>query len=404
MNLRVQDVIVPNAGERQRPSIPKRELLRLALFYGIAGFGGGYSVLAQLRRRLVDEKAWLDADEFLVLAELSKSLPGTPATSLLALLGQRVGGTIGGLVAACAFLLPSMILMIGFGAAYGFLRNVAALAVFFDGMNAAMVGVVAATTLDLARSALKNRYDVAAAVACGALLATRVVTEPIVALAAIAIGVARAAARPKPPPDGQPPPLSERLHGFIPLPIVFLGAGLGVIAGLVRVFGPIGVLTFGGGLAMVPAIEHRVVVEQHWIGPKTFADAVALGQVTPGPVAICATFIGYRVGGVVGALVASVAMFGPAIALALVVGSSVDRFRRSPFVVSALRALAPAVIGMLVAATYSLARNGIDDRLDIGLAIVAFALGVFWRRLSPLWLLLGGGLIHLLATQLHLPM
>ena len=160
-------------------------------------------------------------------------------------------------------------------------------------------------------------------------------TEPAIAVAAIGFGVVRAVSNLKKlPPSGDPPPKSERLHGVSPW-LLLLGSGVGAIAGLVRVFGPIGVMTFGGGLAMIPAIEHTVVVEQHWIDPKTFADAVALGQITPGPVAICATFIGYRVGGIVGALVATLSMFGPAIALALAAGHSVERFRRSPLVESA---------------------------------------------------------------------
>jgi hypothetical protein len=103
--------------------IPLGAVFRLALYYGIAGFGGGYSVLAQLRPDLVARRKWLTDEDFFVLAELSKSLPGTPATNLLALLGQRVAGVKGGFIAAGGFLLPSTILMIGCGAAYSLFRN-----------------------------------------------------------------------------------------------------------------------------------------------------------------------------------------------------------------------------------------------------------------------------------------
>src|SRR6185312_4750395 len=127
-------------------------------------------------------------DEFLVLAELSKSLPGTPATSLLALLGQRVAGVRGGIIAAGTFLLPSTILMIACGAAYSMVRAAAGLSLFFDGMNAAMVGIVGAVTLDLGKSALRSRRDVGLATLCGLLLATRLVSEPILAVAAAVTG------------------------------------------------------------------------------------------------------------------------------------------------------------------------------------------------------------------------
>ena len=373
-------------------------IFRIALYYGVAGFGGGYSVLAQLRRDLVERRKWVSGEEFLVLAELSKSLPGTPATSLLALLGQRVGGLRGGFIAAGAFLLPSAIMMTICGAAYSLVRRATALTVFFDGMNAAMVGVVAAVTIDLGRSALRSRRDVAVAIVAALLLSLRLVSEPILAGAAATIGAVAAGmrARPLPSDEVEEPPKSERLHanGLIGLFAVLVASGVIVhLAGLVRVFLPIGVMTFGGGLAMIPAIEHTVVIEQHWLDPKAFADAIALGQITPGPVAICATFIGYRVAGVLGALLATLAMFVPAIGVALAAGHSVRRFRSSPLLEGALRALAPAVIGMLAAATIGLARAGIESVLGALVALGSFALLTKWP-LSPLWPLVVGGLIR----------
>lgn len=384
------------------------QILRLSLYYGVAGFGGGYSVLSQLRRDLVERRRWMTANEFLVLAELSKSLPGTPATSLLALLGQKIGGLRGGVVAAVAFLVPSGALMIACGAAYPLMRKLQGLSVFFDGMNAAMVGVVGAVTVDLAKSALRNRREGAAAVACAALLSLRIVSEPALAVAAVAIGAARGVIRGR--VDGgerragrEEPPKSERLHAVSwPAWLGALGLGAGtatLLAALVRVFVPIGVMTFGGGLAMIPAIEHMVVVEQGWLDSKAFADAIALGQITPGPVAICATFIGYRVARIPGAIVASLAMFGPAVAVALAAGHSVERFRRSPLVEGALRALAPAVIGMLLAATISLGRAGLHGWIDAGVGVITFLL-LLRFPVSPLWPLLGGGVLQLAVTTL----
>ena len=379
-----------------RADVSTGAVFRVALYYGFAGFGGGYSVLAQLRRDLVERRKWLSSDDFLVLAELSKSLPGTPATNLLALLGQRVDGTRGGLVAAGAFLLPSMVLMTACAAAYSLVRAATGLSLFFDGMNAAMVGVVGAVTVDLGRSALRSGQDLVLALVSGLLLATRLVSEPILAGGAAAIGATLGALRAEParlsvpPTRSERPPPSDRLHGVTPVAT----GSLALLAGLVRVFVPIGVMTFGGGLAMIPAIDHMVVTEQGWLDPKAFADAIALGQITPGPVAICATFIGYRVAGLAGALVATVAMFAPATALALVAGHSIDRFRSSPLVEGMLRALAPAVIGMLGAATFSLGRAAVGVPVNVAIGIVAFVLLV-WKPISPMWLLVGGGLARL---------
>lgn len=375
------------------PAPTTRELLKLALYYGVAGFGGGYSILAQMRRDLVHRRRWMNEEEFFVLAELSKSLPGTAATSLVALLGQRVGGSRRGAFAACAFLVPSMVLMTACGAAYGAMRSVSHLSTFFDGMNAAMIGVVASVTLDLGRAGLKSRGAVLAAAVCGLLLTFRVISEPALAAAAVAFGAARGVREAAADPNG---PGADEGFGF-PVALGGILATSGALASLVRVFVPIGVVTFGGGLAMIPAIEHTVVIEQHWLDAKAFADAVALGQITPGPVAICATFIGYRVAGVLGAFVATVAMFGPAIALALVAGRYVRRFGSHPIVRHAFTALAPAVIGMLAAATVSLGRASLNGVLEAVLALATFLL-LLRFKVSPLWPLLGCGIVRLAVT------
>jgi chromate transporter len=182
---------------------------------------------------------------------------------------------------------------------------------------------------------------------------------------------------------------------LLALSLVLTGS-VGALAALVRVFVPIGVMTFGGGLAMIPAIDHMVVVDQRWLDPKTFADAIALGQITPGPVAICATFVGYRVAGVSGALVATIAMFAPATALALTAGHYAARFRTSPVAEGILRMLAPAVIGMLAAATFSLGRAALTGPGGAVLAVASF-LVLVRRPMSPLWVLVGSGLLSVFA-------
>jgi chromate transporter len=374
-------------------------VFRIGLYYGFAGFGGGYSVISQLRRDLVDKRKLMSAEDFLVLMELSKSLPGAPTGTIMALVGQRIGGVRGGIVATTGVLLPSFFMMVACAAAYSLFRKLTELSLFFDGMNAAMVGVVGAVTIDLARAgAIKSKRDVAIAALCAVLLAARLVAEPILAVAAVIIGVARGALRG--PRSGDGPRDAERrddeVHGVGALPWlpIVLGGSAASLAALVRVFVPIGVTTFGGGLAMIPAIEHMVVIEQGWLDPKAFADAIALGQITPGPVSICATFIGYRVAGLLGAVVATLAMFVPAISLALAAGHSVDRFRASPLVDGALRTMAPVVIGMLAAATFSLGRATVGVPVDAALALASLLVLVL-RPMSPLWMLVGGGLVRL---------
>ncbi|HEX8794144.1 MAG TPA: chromate transporter, partial [Polyangiaceae bacterium] len=241
-------------------------VFRMGLYYGFAGFGGGYSVIAQLRRDLVEKRKVMSAEDFLVLMELSKSLPGAPTGTIMALVGQRVAGVRGGTVATVGVLLPSFLMMIACGAAYSLFRRLTELSLFFDGMNAAMVGVVGAVTIDLARSGgVRSKHDGVIAAVSAVLLSTRVIAEPILAVAAVIIGVVRGALR-GPRGGGGEGGAPDQVQNAraVPWVAIALGGSAASLAALVRVFVPIGVTTFGGGLAMIPAIEHTVVIEQGW--------------------------------------------------------------------------------------------------------------------------------------------
>src|SRR5205085_6844089 len=131
-------------------------------------------------------------------------------------------------------------------------------------------------------------------------------------------------------------------------------AKLSLLIALSAIFLRIGAVTFGGGFVMVPLIKAEVVEEHHWLTAQEFADATALGQVTPGPVLITATFIGYRVAGTLGALVATISIFLPAFLITIAAASSLKRFRSNAQVQSFLRGISPAVVGLLVAAALSL--------------------------------------------------
>jgi chromate transporter len=146
---------------------------------------------------------------------------------------------------------------------------------------------------------------------------------------------------------------------------------------------------------MVPLIEAEVVRTNHWLTHQEFADATALGQLTPGPVLITATFIGYRVAGTLGALIATIAVFLPAFVMTIAAGSSLRRFRANRQVQAFLRGVTPAVVGLLIAAAWSIGRAGIHTWLGLGLAVIA-AVVLLRFRISPFWVILGAGLARVI--------
>jgi chromate transporter len=192
------------------------------------------------------------------------------------------------------------------------------------------------------------------------------------------------------------PPSKPTLNSIgvrvLSLPII---VKLGLLLTISAVFLRIGSITFGGGFVMIPLIESEVVNSHHWLTHQEFADATALGQVTPGPVLISAAFIGYQVAGTLGALVATTCIFLPSFLMTIVAGSSLRRFRDNQVVQSFLRGVTPAVVGLLVAAAISIGRAGIHT--SIGLLLAAAAAVVLVRfRPNPFWVIVGAGTLRFL--------
>jgi len=176
---------------------------------------------------------------------------------------------------------------------------------------------------------------------------------------------------------------------------------LGLLFAIASVFLRIGSITFGGGFVMIPLIEAEAVDAHHWLTHQEFADATALGQITPGPVLISATFIGYRVAGTLGALIATISIFIPSFLMTIAAGSSLRRFRDNQIVQSFLHGVTPAVSGLLVAAAISMGRAGIHTYVGMSLALAAGFVLVRFRP-NAFWVIMGAGVLRFLLGMLHL--
>ncbi|HEY0547501.1 MAG TPA: chromate transporter [Pyrinomonadaceae bacterium] len=196
------------------------------------------------------------------------------------------------------------------------------------------------------------------------------------------------------PPERESP--VKRLKSIGALAVAMpLFAKLSLLVTLCAIFLRIGAVTFGGGFIMIPLIESEVVNTHGWLTHQEFVDATALGQITPGPVLITATFIGYRVAGTLGALFATISVFLPAFVMTIAAGSSLRRFRSNRQVQAFLRGVTPAVVGLLVAAAWSIGRAGIQTW--VGLTIMLLAVAVLLRfRPNPFWVIFGAGLLRFL--------
>jgi chromate transporter len=400
---------------------------------GLVGFGGGIAVLAQIRTLTVRKRHWLTDAEFAEGVALAQSLPGTSAGNSVTYIGVRLRGWRGAVAAMGGFILPSMIIMIALAILYKHVHNFAGSERFFHGLNGAVVALILVTAWRMGKNILTRNWQWLLAVLAFLAVAIFDATVLEVVFAAGLIGIyidsfgekqwrrlrnlrsiaARRRTRirtrlarqrrrraHKEEFDEKFEEEREKSVTLRSLSFLLLGmplvAKLGLLLTLAAMFLRIGSVTFGGGLVMVPLIESEVVNTHHWLTHQEFADAFALGQITPGPVLITATFVGYRVAGTLGALVATVSIFLPAFVITIAAASSLRRFRNNAQVQSFLLGVAPAVVGLLVAAALSVGRAGIHSW--VGVTIMALAIFTLVRfRPNAFWVILGAGLLRFLV-------
>ncbi len=378
---------------------------------GLVGFGGGIAVLAMIRNVTVRKRRWLTDSEFVEAVALAQSLPGTSAGNSVTYIGVRLRGWRGAVAAMSGFILPSMLMMIVLAIMYKHVRDLSGTQRFFHGLNGAVVALILVTAWRMGKNILTRRWQWLLAVL--SLLAVAILNATVleVVFAAGLIGiyidsfaekqwrrwrnlrtiVARRRARIR------TRLAKQRRSTFRSITLIALAmpiaAKLGLLITLAAICLRMGSVTFGGGLVMIPLIESEVVDTHHWLTHQEFADATALGQITPGPVLITATFVGYRVAGTLGALVATISIFLPAFLMTIAAASSLRRFRNNEQVQAFLRGIAPAVVGLLVAAALSIGRSGIHSW--VGLSIMLLAMFTLIRfRPNPFWVIFGAGTLR----------
>jgi chromate transporter len=420
---------------------------------GLVGFGGSIAVLAPLRTLTVRKRRWLTDSEFVEVVALAQSLPGTSAGNSVTCIGLRLRGWRGAAVSLTGFIMPSMLIMIVLAIVYKHISAFSGTERFFHGLNGAVVALILVTAWRVGRSVLTKRWQWFVAVLAFLAVALLEATVLEVVFAAGLIGIyidsfgekqlrrlrdlrsivdrRRTRRRTRlvrqrrvrklhfferdissvvDEPKTQNQNAEERKarefaeedeksKTFHSVSMLALGmpvlAKLGLLIALSGIFFRLGSVTFGGGLVMLPLMETEVVDTHHWLTHQEFADATALGQITPGPVLITATFVGYRVAGTLGALVTTVSIFLPAFLMTIAAASSLRRFRSNEQVQSFLRGIAPAVVGLLIAAALSVGRAGIHTWMGLTIMLVAMFVLIRFRP-NAFWVILGAGVVRFL--------
>jgi chromate transporter len=370
-----------------------REVAGAFLKIGAMSYGGP-AIMGLMQVELQEKRAWLTKERFLEGLALVNMLPGAGATQLGIYIGHARAGWWGGALAGLCFIVPAFFIMLALTVTYAEYGAVPVARDVFYGLAPVVVGIFAVAVYRLGRNAVADRWQAAFAIGAGLLAAfTPFGIVPTLLLAG-ALGVTRYGNR----RAGLAAVIAvlvlaglARLAGGAvdPVALTLGGEGSAGLADIALFFFGVGAFTFGGGLSMLAFMQEHVVNQMHWLTAREFLDGLALGQLTPGPILMVAAFVGYKLAGVVGALVAAIAIFLPSFLLMLSVLPWIATIKTWGWMKAALKGVGPAVIGLLVVALGEMLPAAATDAFSGMLLIAAVAALLFWR-IGPLPPMLAG--------------
>ena len=359
-------------------------MTKLALRMGITAFGGPAAHIAILRHEAVAERKWVSEREFLDYLSLSNLIPGPNSTELIMNLGARRGGTRGLIAAGLAFITPAALITLMFAWAYQRWGATARVEGFLQGLAPALIVVIIFALTPLARASIRTG-PAAALVAVLVALYLAGVNELLLLLLGTALYLAPLAVS----------VLRDRVLGLA-IPLVLFAVGderlSPEVLRIFLVFLKVGSILYGSGYVLIAFLQRDLVDHRHWLSQQQLLDAVAIGQVTPGPLFTTSTFIGYLVGGWDGALVATVGIFLPAFLFVLATHRFVDRMRESTALSRALDGLNLASNALLIGVLLTLLRSLDRSLMQFLVATVATTV-LASRRTGPTPVLIAAGLI-----------
>lgn len=371
-------------------SAPSRlgEVALLFLRLGLTSFGGPAAHIAMMRGEFVNRRGWLSDQQYLDLIGASNLIPGPNSTEVAIHLGYLRAGWRGLIVAGVCFILPAMLIVIALAALYVDYGTTPAAAWLLYGIKPVVLAVIVQALWGLSKTAVKGWLTGTVGVASFGLALIGINELLLLAAGGLLVMLALNARRLR------SAAASLALAGLgLPSLLVAAAAPAGfTLWGLFLTFLKIGSVLYGSGYVLLAFMRADFVERLGWLSDRQLLDAIAIGQVTPGPVFTTATFVGYILAGTPGALVATLGIFLPAFVFVAISTPFLPRLRTSPWFGALLDGINVASLGLMAAVTLQLAQAAIFDIVTVLLALAAFVLLVHYR-INSAWLVLGGAVI-----------
>jgi chromate transporter len=374
------------------------ELVRYFLRLGFLGFGGPVALVGQMERELVNDRQWLTKEQMREAIAICQSLPGPLAIQVGIYISYLRGGFWGAWAGGWAFILPNFVIVAALGALYVYLGDLQPVTAIFYGVSPAVIALILHSCYRLAKLGMEDWLQWAIAAVC---LVITVILQAEVALLFIGAGAVGilyyGSLFRRAPPAALSITVVPVLAQFAPT-----AASGSILGKLLLFFLKAGSLTFGSGLVIVPFLEQGLVQQFGWLDQRQFLIAVAIGMISPGPVVITATFVGYLVAGFWGSVVSTVGIFLPSFLLVLIAAPLLARHRGNPNVQGFVKGAYAAAIGTILGACILLGRIAIGDWLTALIGLVSLAVLFRWKVSNPLLIAVTAG-VGLIAYPLLQP-
>jgi len=356
------------------------ELVTYFLRLGLLGFGGPVALVGQMERELVSERKWLSNDQMREAIAICQSLPGPLAIQVGIYISYLRAGFWGAWAGGWAFIFPNFVIVAALGALYVYLGDLKSVTAVFYGVSPAVIALIVHSCYRLAKLGMEDWIQWAIAAVC---FVVTIVLQAEVALLFIGAGIVgilcygnifRRSS-------------TSTLQSIVAAPVLAQLAPVpsgSTLAKLLLFFLKAGSLTFGSGLVIVPFLEQGLVQQYNWLDQRQFLIAVAIGMISPGPVVITATFVGYLVAGFWGSLVSTIGIFFPSFILVLVAAPLLARHRGNPNVQGFVKGAYAAAIGTILGACVLLGKIAIGDWLTLVIAAASLAVLFRWKVSNPL--------------------
>jgi chromate transporter len=358
-----------------------REIANVFLKLGTTAFGGPAVHISMMEKEVVQNRKWMTQEHFLDLVGATNLIPGPNSTELAMHCGQERGGAKGLIVAGLCFIVPAVVITGVIAWAYQRYGSLPDVQPYIYGIKPAIIAVIVALMITLGRKALKS-VELAVIGASAAILVFAGFSEILILFSAGAVGMLLTVVATK-----------NKINTLTPL-LALVPTGIAEISNfkLFLMFLKIGAILYGSGYVLFAFLEDELLTRD-LITKQQLVDAIAVGQFTPGPVFSSATFIGFQIGGVFGALAATIGIFLPSFLFVAFLNPLIPLLRKSKWMSAFLDSINIASVAIMLAVIIQIGRESIVDWRTIVIAVVSFIITFTFKRLNTAWIILGGAVV-----------